>query len=267
MKPKDGIIFADMDGTLLTNWDLGPVIVEDNLLAIRKWLAAGGYFSVATGRNLKNVPHFFTDFKLNIPFVLVNGALLYLPSEERIIYQEQIPKGFLDEAIDYFNNHHYVSLVLSDQYEVYSIIHQKSLFKPIIDFPNQPISVDQISELEVLKVSFVIMENYAEKVNDELQQFTSIKDVNILPSSSRFIEVVSNKANKAEGITRALNYANLERKIICIGDYLNDLEMADIADYFAAPENAHPEVKKRADFITLSNNEGAIASLISKLMD
>ena len=267
MNPKDGIIFADMDGTLLTNWDLGPVIVENNLLAISKWLAAGGYFSVATGRNLKNVPHFFTDFKLDIPFVLVNGALLYLPAEERIISQELISKDFLKEAIDYFNNHHYLSLVLSDQYEVYSIVHPKSLFKPIIDFPNKSITVEEIADIEVLKVSFVIMENYAKKVNLELQEFKSIKDVNILPSSSRFIEFVSNKANKAKGIKKALNYARLERKIICIGDYLNDLEMAEVADYFAAPENAHPELKKRANFITLSNNDGAIASLINKLMD
>ena len=58
MKPKDVVIYSDLDNTLLSSWDLGPIIVKKNIVALKKWFALGGQFSIATGRNLKNVLHF-----------------------------------------------------------------------------------------------------------------------------------------------------------------------------------------------------------------
>ena len=50
MKAKDYIIYTDMDGTVLTDWSLGPVVPERNLGRIRKFVEEGGSFSVASGK-------------------------------------------------------------------------------------------------------------------------------------------------------------------------------------------------------------------------
>jgi Cof subfamily protein (haloacid dehalogenase superfamily) len=268
MDPKKTIIFSDMDGTLLTSWDLGPVIPTSNLTSIKKWLDLGGMFSVATGRNLKNVPQYFTDFKITTPLVLVNGSLIYSQIDNKVLYQKKISDLFLYDAINYFKKSNYVCLVLSNHNEVYSVVHEHSIFKPIIDFPHQDISLEDIRNIEVLKISFVVAEQYADIVHDEINNLKYIKEVNVLPSAKRFIEVVNNTSTKSTGIKRAIEIAKLtDKTIVCIGDYLNDLEMFEIADIKAAPINGHEDVKKSADIITRSNNDGAISDLINKLLN
>jgi hypothetical protein len=46
--------------------------------------------------------------------------------------------------------------------------------------------------------------------------------------------------------------------IVVFGDYLNDLDMFEIAGRAIAMENALPEVKESADEIIASNDQGAV---------
>jgi hydroxymethylpyrimidine pyrophosphatase-like HAD family hydrolase len=49
------------------------------------------------------------------------------------------------------------------------------------------------------------------------------------------------------------------------GDYLNDVEMMGEAHFSFAMENAHPEVKKAAKFLTLSNDERGVLRILEQL--
>lgn len=264
MKPKDVVIYSDLDNTLLSSWDLGPIIVKKNIVALKKWFALGGQFSIATGRNLKNVLHFFKDFDISYPLVLVNGAMLYSFPDKKIIYKELLPNEFIEEAIDYFQKNKRIVIVLSDEKEVYTVIHQDSNNAPVIDFPHQEMMLDDIKAINVLKLTFVIFPSDYDKVISDIKNFHTYPLVNLLPSSKRFIEFVSAKVSKAKGIKKALQ--NHQKKLVCIGDYLNDLEMLKIADIPACPENSHEIVKQYAHIITVNNNEGAIADLIEQLL-
>ena len=53
---------------------------------------------------------------------------------------------------------------------------------------------------------------------------------------------------------------------MAIGDYYNDMELLRTADISAAPANALPEVRETADHIVCSNNEGAVADLIERIL-
>lgn len=267
MDPKTAIIFSDMDGTLLTDWNLGPVMPERNRRAVSKWLQEGGGFSVATGRNLKNVPQFFEGLTLSIPLVLVNGALLYKMNQHQVLETTQITQPFIEECLAYQKNHDFVTMVISDKQEVYRILHPRYLDKPPTDFPALPISEQNALSIEVLKVSLIVREDDVKKVRCDLMSFPSIRDVNILQSSPRFIEMVSSACTKEGGIRRVLEYQKTEGKtIIAIGDYLNDMEMLTMADIAACPENSIDDVKKIATIITCMNNEGAVGDLIERLL-
>ena len=50
------------------------------------------------------------------------------------------------------------------------------------------------------------------------------------------------------------------------GDGMNDIPMLEYAGFAVAMENAYPEVKKYADFITLSNDEDGVAHAIDKFI-
>ncbi len=49
-----------------------------------------------------------------------------------------------------------------------------------------------------------------------------------------------------------------------MGDNLNDLPMVKIAGLGVAVANATEKLKQAADFISVSNNDGAVAQIIEK---
>ena len=53
--------------------------------------------------------------------------------------------------------------------------------------------------------------------------------------------------------------------MVC-GDSQNDMEMIKAAGFGVAMGNAMPEVKKAADYITLSNEEDGVAAAIEKFV-
>ncbi len=50
------------------------------------------------------------------------------------------------------------------------------------------------------------------------------------------------------------------------GDYNNDLEMMGEAHFSYAMENAHPNIKKIANFSTASNNDGGVELILEALV-
>ena len=55
-------------------------------------------------------------------------------------------------------------------------------------------------------------------------------------------------------------------KTAAVGDCDNDLEMLLEAARSYAPANAYPSVRQRADRVTVSNEEGAVAAVIEELL-
>ena len=78
-------------------------------------------------------------------------------------------------------------------------------------------------------------------------------------SDLKYIEIHNNEINKYEGIKLIANKEKVENKnIICFGDGLNDVDMIEKSGIGVAMDNALSEIKQRADFTTLSNNNEGI---------
>ncbi len=73
--PFKGIMLVtDMDGTLL---DGKSRISEGNRRAIKRFIAGGGLFTVATGRMFKAVEPYLPALPMNVPAIVYNGAAIY----------------------------------------------------------------------------------------------------------------------------------------------------------------------------------------------
>ena len=266
MLPNELIIYSDMDGTLLTSWDLGPIVSKNNMNAISDFIEAGGLFSIATGRNLKNGPTYLSNLDIKLPMVLVNGALLYDAYHKKVIKKTLLSKDFLFESLDFFVSRKDVSLVISDVDEVHHVEHPKKYQTPKLDFITNSISIDEIKKLDVLKITFVTYPQERYNIENEIHQFNSIGSVILAASSTRFIEVVDCHVNKGDAILEVIQIYNLhERKLVCIGDYLNDAQMLEIADIAAIPQNGLDSLKTPGRLITSHHNEDAIFDLIHQL--
>ena len=76
MKADELIIYADMDGTALSDWSRGPIVPEENLRALESFVAQGGLFSIASGRQYPEIMDFPGGLSC-APVVCGNGAIVY----------------------------------------------------------------------------------------------------------------------------------------------------------------------------------------------
>jgi hydroxymethylpyrimidine pyrophosphatase-like HAD family hydrolase len=86
-------------------------------------------------------------------------------------------------------------------------------------------------------------------------------------SGEHWVDVMNSTANKGaalRGLQRALGITPAQTMVF--GDYLNDLEMLDAADWSFAMANAHPEVVRRARHLAPSNNDNGVLRTISRVL-
>ena len=84
-------------------------------------------------------------------------------------------------------------------------------------------------------------------------------------SATVLVEVSPLGDNKGETLKfLAEHYGIPIEKTVAVGDNLNDLPMILAAGIGCAVGNAAEELKAAADFVSASNNEGAVAQIIKK---
>ena len=82
------LLACDVDDTLMSN----GVIPKRNIEQIENFVAAGGHFSLATGRTVAAVSPVLTQFKRISPCVLANGCMIYDFEKQKIVEQSLIEK-------------------------------------------------------------------------------------------------------------------------------------------------------------------------------
>ena len=120
-----------------------------------------------------------------------------------------------------------------------------------------------------------LLKKFKEKMNWELDYFIVSTEKNkvVTERASKLkIECYQNVNNKREFISNLLknkfNKSKSSKKgTVYLGNDLNDLNVIDIVEYFIAPMNAHPIIKKNADFIIKVNGgEGFVRNFIEKIL-
>lgn len=87
--------------------------------------------------------------------------------------------------------------------------------------------------------------------------------MDIFRSAPFFLELVPKGIDKAKSLLRLLTKINLTpADMIAFGDGYNDLSMLKLAGMGVAMQNAAPEVRAEADYITLSNEEDGVAAAL-----
>ncbi len=270
MRADEVTIYTDMDGTALTDWDRGPVVPRRNLEAVRAFVAAGGAFSVASGREAAAVLRLFPGVEFRAPLVCGNGAVIYDAEAGRIIRRVPLPKRYKEECAAYVRPRSGLWVVAADSERIYQVTFgdaQKDA--PIGDWDRPYVPVEEfLADDRFIKAVYVLPPDGAgmPRLKAETAAFPSAGLVTGFQSSHRYLEVVERAVNKAEGIRFARRAAGLEgRRLVCIGDYFNDLPMLRMADIAACPSNGAEELRAMCRIVTCDNNEGALADLIERL--
>ena len=268
MKAEELIIFSDMDGTLLSDWNPKPYLPKANLEAIKRFISAGGLFSIASGRQYRETLEFFDGLKFSVPMVQGNGSVIYDSEKDAVIEKIILDESVKLECLDFSKRNKGVWLVAADENSLYQVLTGDSSWDSrLTDLDRMHITEEQYLSLEPVKVCFVIDDEQAlSQIVSEITSFGSADKFILMQSSPVFLELLDTKAGKAAGVKKAVSIANAcSRTLVCIGDYDNDYDMLKLADISACPINSSPRVLELANIITCSNNDGAIADLINRL--
>ena len=74
MKYENTAILTDLDGTLFNSQGL---VSDEDRAAIAEYIAQGGIFGVATGREPHNARLHLPELPMNAPSIVLNGAAVY----------------------------------------------------------------------------------------------------------------------------------------------------------------------------------------------
>lgn len=266
MKKFEGLLFCtDLDGTLYTT---DKKVSKRNLEAIEYFKSEGGIFTFITGRVPESSGEMFELIKPNAPYGCINGGGIYDGYENKYLWKASLPF----EAVELVKLVHEKLPTMGIQYStengVYFCKDNEAMerFRQLTGLPNLVCDFDDWSHT-VIKIVFADLdEEQILALAELLDAQPKSKDYDFVRSASILYEILPKGANKGDLLLKMADMLGIDRKkTIVVGDYNNDISMLKTAGLGFAVANAVDEVKAVADYVTVSNDEDAIAMIIEGL--
>lgn len=263
MNKFDGLlIVTDLDGTLLRG---DKSISKENLNAIEYFKANGGFFTFITGRPPMSSFDVCQTINPNAPFGCMNGGGIYDHIKKEYMWIETLPHSVLElvESVD--KNMPTVGIQVCTPEKVYFCKDNPAMIRHRIatNLPNYACSYYDIKE-PITKIVFTEDdENTLFALRDMLNVHELAENFGFIRSDKDFYEIVPKGINKGTVVNKLSQMLGIDlKRTIAIGDNDNDESMIRVASLGVAVSNASESAKSAADYITVSNEEHAIAKII-----
>ncbi|WP_117161715.1 Cof-type HAD-IIB family hydrolase [Paraliobacillus sp. X-1268] len=271
------VIFMDIDGTLVNE---NGVIPESAKLAVREARKNGHLVFICTGRSKAEL---FLEI-LEIGFDGIIGAAGgYIEVDEEVILHERVKTEDVKHLIKFFNQHE-IDFYLESNGGLFASKNCKKRIRSIIEktlkenpeakqevekgiqpFHDALIEGEDLLREDINKISFLGSDVPIEIISEEFgSKFTIIPStVPVFGENSGELSIPG--IHKATAIEKLLEHLKIDKKdTFAYGDGLNDIEMLEFVQYGIAMGNAKDAVKKIANDITDTHNEGGIYNSFKK---
>jgi len=265
------LIALDLDGTLLSSDHL--TVPDINMCAIEEAIERGIGVVLATGRTLYDIPIELRTHPGIRYAVTSNGAALVDLAEERTLFSSSIPSETAQAVIAaaqtgrvyaeiYSGGKAYIdqkmrskSLEESLLFILFTLLPQRYDTENLIDFLRQ--HQEPVEKIELLTDDIDLAAAMADRL--------CALPVTVTTSGMNSVEVTNLNTCKARALEQLCGLLNVQAAdVLAIGDSMNDAEMLAWAGVAVAVENADEKLKKIADFISASNDEGGVALAIER---
>lgn len=263
------LIVSDFDGTL-TNSD--GRVTDEIKNAILQYVSDGGIFAVCTGRMLASILPRVREIGLKGVVVACQGTVIADIQSGKIIKcvglksQEaaEICKVLEDNG-DHVNAYSGSRLISGLPAENYGL----KAYEAVTGITAEHVGIP-ISEY-ILKNNLI-----CQKITslcapqDKLHIYKYLLDkfdgrFDLTYSADVLVEIAPLGEDKGNALKFLAQYYNVPiEDTVAVGDHLNDLSMIRAAGVGVAVGNATQALKEQADYITVSNNDGAVAKVIKK---
>ena len=259
------IIVSDIDGTFLGK---NSRMVPENLEAIEYFKSEGGLFTIATGREIMNIPSVVPNISTlcNAPVIAVNGACIWDAAADRILHEEFLPEPEVSRIAD-------AARSLCSEIPIRISVRGEFLTERLGEMTKKTFH-NMLPYFRVMPYGETAHGNWYklgwDGTPDELSHVRSILEKALGEGCilqlghATILEVQSRRATKGAMLQKLKALTGRENATLwAIGDYENDEIMLRMADRCAMPADGMDKLRHIPGMITVCNHDdGAIAGLI-----
>ena len=260
------LVVTDMDGTLLDDAKRVPDGLWPMLAELRR---RGVLFSPASGRQYATLAREFADVAEGMVFIAENGTYVVRdgvelssdPLEPAVAADvARTVRRLGADGVD-------VGAVVCGKRSAYVERSDEAFLAEVRKYYVEHRVVEDVTavEDEVIKVALFDFGSAEHSTAPALAAFAATHQVVV--SGEHWVDVMNRTANKGaalRGLQRELGITPAQTMVF--GDYLNDLEMLDAAEWSFAMANAHPEVVRRARRLAPANNDNGVLRTIAEVI-
>ncbi len=259
---KVKMIVTDMDGTLLNShhevsdlfFELFEELKRRNIL-----------FVAASGRQYNSIIDKLRTIKSDIIVVAENGG--YVMNNEVEILSTLLPKDQQRAILETLSEVDNINPVLCGKQGAYLTGDSETFADLLRQYYSAFEIVEDLSQVdaEILKIAIYHFESSEKYIYPSVKHLEG--DLKVKVSGPNWVDISSPNANKGFALQKLQEmYAITPEETMVFGDYNNDLEMLALASFSFAMENAHPNVKRVANFSTTSNDDFGVERVLEKLL-
>ncbi|MDS4065982.1 Cof-type HAD-IIB family hydrolase [Staphylococcus capitis] len=281
------LIATDMDGTLL---NAAHEISQENQEAIKFAQEHGITVVIATGRAFyeANTPVAETDLK--VPYICLNGAevrdeTFNIMSTSHLNHSlvSKITSTLKEKDIYYqvYTNRGIYTENPQRDLEIYIDIAERAGQKADVEKIENSIQkridngtlkiVDNYDKIEdipgELIMKILAFDSDLGKIDLVGQELAQSPNLAVSSSSRGNLEITHSDAQKGIALSTIAKQLGIDLKdVMALGDNLNDVSMLERVGYSVAMDNAVPEVKTVAKYVTDSNENSGVGKAIKKFL-
>jgi Cof subfamily protein (haloacid dehalogenase superfamily) len=259
------LIVSDMDGTLLNSHEQVSDLFFEQFETLQE---LGIHFVAASGRQYNSIAHKLNPIKDKITIIAENGAIAKRQNE-RLLLQTIAPEKLL-RILPVLRTIKDIFVIFCGEESAYIETDDPVLIDMFREYYGTHKIVNDLSEvatsIPILKIALYHPISSAEFIHPAIKEYQN--DFLLKISGLNWLDLSSDGSNKGAALKVVQEKMNITpEETLVFGDYMNDLELMDHAYFSYAMKNAHPEVLKKARFITESNNDLGVEKVLSKVIE
>ena len=251
-----------MDGTLLNSKHEVSRLFFEQFQELKQ---RNIQFVAASGRQYHSMAAKLHEIKDDITFISENGALVKKGSQELSV--TPLDASLVNELLQLVGSIDSAYAMLCGKYTSYFDGKSKAFLNQLKEYYSHYEIVDDYASVteDIVKVAVyhaISAEDYIYPKTKHLEEKVKVK-----VSGKNWVDLNHVQANKGHALQKVMDTQGVNAdEILVFGDYNNDLEMLALAKYSFAMANAHPNVKRTANFETKSNDHHGVEHILAKLL-
>lgn len=256
------LIASDMDGTLLDDEKRLP---KDFTATLDALFERGITFAVSSGRTYSALEHLFAeDYVSRMSFICDNGACVIHRGE--LVSCDLLNRSVFEELVNYCERDGGYNIAACGRRGVYHLDLGEEFSDEVGRFYKFHTAVSSFLEIEdeFYKLAICDFRGSVTHGKPLLDKMFGDK-LNVQASGELWMDVMAGGVSKGRALRKLRRLLGVSRsETMAFGDYFNDLDMLQEAEWSFCMENGHDEIKKQCRFIAPGNNDGGVIKSIEK---